>query len=112
MPQCDDAHCGMHEWKILQIKKLENFNTKNTMNFVGKIIINDQPIEMEYYTDIPVDVVRSRIISPWELHTSINIYIRSTDNSRGPRHGVDPLVSWSSRETKFWRISSCVTSIP
>jgi hypothetical protein len=67
---------------------------------------------MEDYKYIPVAAVQSRIISPGELHASINICMRSTDFSRGPRHGVDPLVSWSSRETKFWRISSRATSTP
>jgi hypothetical protein len=65
---------------------------------------------MKDYKDIPVVVMQSRIISIGELHASISICIRSTDFSRGPRHGVDSLVSWSSQETKFWRISSRATS--
>jgi hypothetical protein len=40
MLQCDGAHCGMHEWKILQIKKLEKLSTKITMNFVEQNNIN------------------------------------------------------------------------
>ena len=67
---------------------------------------------MEDYKDIPVAAVQSRIISHGELHASISIWNKSTDFSRGPRHGVDPLVSWSSRETKFWRMSSRSTSTP
>jgi hypothetical protein len=41
MPQCDGAHCGRHEWKILQIKKLEKPSTKTTMSFVEQKNIND-----------------------------------------------------------------------
>jgi hypothetical protein len=67
---------------------------------------------MEDYKDIPVVAVQSRIISHGELHASINICIRSSDFSQGPRHGVYPIVSWSSQETKFWRISSRATSTP
>ena len=56
--------------------------------------------------------MQSRIISPGELHVSISICFGSMDFSRGPRHGVDPSVSWSSRETKFQKISSRATSTP
>ena len=67
---------------------------------------------MEDYKDIPVVAVQYRIISLGKLYTLISICIRSTDFLQGPRHGVDPLVSWSSRETKFRRISSHGTSTP
>ena len=67
---------------------------------------------MEDWINIPVAAVQSKTTSPREVQLWINICIKRVDFSLGPRHGVGPFISWSSRETRFCRISSLDTSTP
>ena len=67
---------------------------------------------MEDWINIPVAAVQSKTTSPGEVELWINICIKRVDFSLGPRHGVGPFMSWSSRETRFCRISSLDTSTP
>ena len=67
---------------------------------------------MEAWINIPVAAVQSKTTSPGDVELWINICIKRVDFSLGPRHGVGPFMSWSSRETRFCRISSLDTSTP